>query len=78
MCSRFIVKMTWAEIVALKRLRRRTRTMPRRDSAAADCFWIGGYWPSGGEVARFYRFFRTGLCAGLIGRDAGAVYTGAE
>ena len=63
MCSRFIVKMTWAEIVALKRLRRRTRTMPRRDSAAADCFWIGGYWPSGAAKWQGFIAFSERACA---------------
>jgi hypothetical protein len=27
---------------------------------------------------RFYRFFRMGLCAGLIGRGTGGEYTGGE
>jgi hypothetical protein len=30
------------------------------------------------DVARLYRFFRTGVCAGLIGRGTGSEYTGAE
>jgi hypothetical protein len=30
------------------------------------------------DVARFYRFFRTGLCGGLIGRGTGGEYTGDE